>query len=109
MIPLIEQHRSELERLCRESRVSRLDLFGSSTSADRFNPATSDLDFIVTFADTGPGYANRYLAFAESLEAMFVRRVDLLTERMIKNPIFRRSVERTRECIYEQRSEQAAA
>ena len=108
MIPLIEQHRSELDRLCRESRVRRLDLFGSAASGN-FDSATSDLDFIATFADTGSGYANRYLAFAESLEAMFGRRVDLLTERMIKNPIFRRSVERTRECIYEQRSEQAAA
>jgi predicted nucleotidyltransferase len=108
MISLIDQHRSELDRLCRESRVRRLDLFGSAASGD-FDAATSDLDFIVTFADTGPGYANRYLAFAEALEALFGRRVDLLTERAIRNPIFRRSVERTRECIYEQRSEQAAA
>jgi len=108
MISLIDQHRTELDRLCREFRVLRLDLFGSAASGD-FDAATSDLDFIVTFADTGLGYADRYLAFAEALEALFGRRVDLLTERAIRNPIFRRSVERTRECIYEQRSEQAAA
>jgi predicted nucleotidyltransferase len=108
MIPLIDQHRSELERLCREFRVRRLDLFGSATTVD-FDAATSDIDLIVKFADTAPGYADRYLAFAEALEAIFGRHVDLLTERAIQNPIFRRSVERTRECIYEQRSEQAAA
>ena len=108
MIPLISQHRSELDRLCRESGVRRLDLFGSAATGN-FDTTTSDLDFIVTFADTTAGYADRYLAFAEALEAMFGRRVDLLTERAIRNPIFRRSVERTRECIYELRSEQAAA
>ena len=97
MIPLIEQHRIEVERLCREFKVRRLDVFGSAASGS-FASATSDLDFIVTFADTAPGsYADRYLGFAEALERVFERKVDLLTERSIRNPIFRRSEEHTSE------------
>lgn len=109
MIPLIDQHRSELERLCRESRVRRLDLFGSATAADKFNPATSDLDFIVEFSDTSKGLARRFLALAEGLEALFARKVDVITERSIRNPIFRAEIEATRRRLYEQSSEQTTA
>jgi hypothetical protein len=108
MIPLIDQHRSEIERLCRESHVRRLDLFGSAATAVRFNPATSDLDFIVEFSDTSAGLARRYLALAEGLESLFARKVDVITERSIRNPIFRAEVEATRRRLYEQSSEQAA-
>ena len=107
MIASIDQRRSEIERLCRESRVRRLDLFGSATSTDKFNPATSDLDFNVEFSDTSTGLARRYLALAEGLESLFARKVDLLTERSIRNPIFRAEIETTRRRLYEQSSEQA--
>jgi predicted nucleotidyltransferase len=108
MLPLIEAHRPELDRLCRTYGVQRLDLFGSATTG-HFDPAASDLDFIVRFADTGLGYADRYLGLAESLEAIFQRKVDLLTERSVHNPIFRAEVEQSRQRIYEQVGEQAAA
>jgi hypothetical protein len=55
----------------------------------------------MTFADTEKsGYAYRYLGFAEALEALFGRPVDLLTERSIRNPSFRQAVEATRRPIY---------
>jgi predicted nucleotidyltransferase len=48
---------------------------------------SSDLDFIATFADThATGYADRYLGFAEALEALFGRSFDLLTKGSIRNP-----------------------
>ena len=87
--------------------MRRLDLFGSATSTDKFNPATSDLDFIVEFSDISTGLARRYLALAEGLESLFARKVDLLTERSIRNPIFRAEIEATRRRLYEQSSEQA--
>ena len=109
MHPYIENRRVELEALCRQFRVERLELFGSAAS-DRFDPRSSDLDFIAAFADRSVGgYADRYLGFAEALEALFDRRIDLLTERSIRNPIFREAVSRTRQPIYEHRGEKAAA
>jgi uncharacterized protein len=44
---LIEEERQELERVCRR-RVRRIELFGSAVRTD-FDPAHSDLDFIVSF------------------------------------------------------------
>lgn len=109
MIPLIEQHRPELNRLCREFKVIRLDLFGSA-AAGRFQESASDLDFIVSFSDTTTsGYADRYLDFAQGLERIFQHRVDLVTERSIRNPFFRQAVESARELVYDHRSEEAAA
>jgi uncharacterized protein len=107
MIPLIERHKADLATLCRRYGVRRLDVFGSAAKGDFQD--TSDLDFIATFVDTGPGYADRYLGFAEALEALFERKVDLLTERSIQNPYFRKSVEATRQNIYDRRSQEAAA
>lgn len=107
MIPLIEKNRGAVEQLCRRYRVRRLDLFGSATTPDEFNPATSDLDFIVEFSDTSAGLARRFLGLAEALEALFARKVDVITERSIRNPIFRQSVSASRERIYEETSERA--
>lgn len=109
MIALVERHSEAIRALCREYKVRRLDLFGSATTGD-FDPTTSDLDFVATFADTrSPGYADRYLAFAEGLEALFERPVDVLTENMIRSPYFREAVESTRTPVYDERDAPAAA
>jgi predicted nucleotidyltransferase len=100
MIPLIEANRTRLESVCREFGVERLDLFGSATS-ERFRDASSDLDFVADFGGSRTGIADRYLDFAEALEGIFGRRVEILTERSIRNPIFRRAVERERQRVYE--------
>lgn len=100
MIPEIEQHRAELETLCRRFGVRRLELFGSAAT-DAFHFGRSDLDFLVEFAPPlGPGYADRYFGLLEALEALFGRPVDLVVVSAIKNPYFRESVEKTRELLY---------
>ena len=109
MIDLIEAHRAEVDALCRQYGVLRLDLFGSAATGN-FDPSTSDLDFVATFADTRkPGYADRYLSFAEALEALFERPVDVVTERSIRNPYFRQSVEASRQLVYDEQGASAAA
>lgn len=99
----IEEKRSELAALCRQYRVERLYLFGSG-GTERFRTLSSDLDFIVEMSDRQPNgaYADRYLGFAEALERLFGRRVDLITEQSIRNPYFRREVEATRRLVYGQ-------
>lgn len=104
MIALIEQHHQDLIELCKQYRVQRLDLFGSAAKGT-FKTESSDLDFIARFADTtSTDYADRYICFAESLESLFRRPVDLLTERMVGQAEFRIAVEPTRQIVYEQRS-----
>lgn len=102
METLIQAYKAELHALCRQYGVERLELFGSAAT-EAFDAATSDLDFIVAFADKSPGYADRYLDFAEALEELFGREVDLVTERSISNPYFRQSGDVACEVVYDRR------
>ena len=91
----------QVARLCEQHGVRKLAAFGSAVSG-RFDLETSDFDFVVTFRDTvSHGYANRYLDFAEALERVLGRKVDLVTERSVRRPSFRRSIEAEHEIIYE--------
>jgi predicted nucleotidyltransferase len=91
---------SEVAEICREHGVERLDIFGSAVRSD-FDPSSSDLDFIVRFAPPHDrGYADRYMGFAEALEALFGRPVDLLTERSLRNPIFKQNIAADRRTLY---------
>jgi predicted nucleotidyltransferase len=81
--------------------VERLELFGSAVRGE-FDPASSDLDFIVQMKGRRePGYARRFYEFAEAIEALYGRRVDLLTELMIKNPYFKAEIEKDRRVLLE--------
>lgn len=109
MIAEIDASRDQLRILCERFGVLRLVLFGSAIRDD-FDETTSDLDFVVLFADrTNPNYVDRYLAFADALEALFERDVDLVTERSLRSPLFQAAVERERMTIYERPGIEAAA
>jgi predicted nucleotidyltransferase len=109
MIALIEENRVALTALCRQFNVRRLELFGSAAKGS-FNPTSSDLDFLVTLeAPTAADYADNYLGLAQALEELFQRRVDLVTERSIRNPYFREVINSTRQTLYEDGSQKAAA
>jgi predicted nucleotidyltransferase len=107
MIPLIEQHKAGLVDLCRQFNVRRLDLFGSAARG-AFRPESSDLDFLVTLEAGSAGeFADAYLDFANALEQLFQRRVDLVTERSIRNCYFQQAVDATRLPLDDARGEKA--
>jgi predicted nucleotidyltransferase len=109
MIAEVAARQGKIASLCERYGVLRLDLFGSAARGD-FSPAASDLDFVALFADrTNPDYVDRYLEFADALETLFGRSVDLVTERSIRSPSFRCAVDRDRETIYERPGSAAAA
>lgn len=104
----IHENREEIAGLCRGFRVARLEVFGSATRDD-FDPKSSDFDLIVRFQDErAEGLFDRYWALAEGLERVLGRPVELLTERMIRNPHFRAAVDKERQTIYARESEEAA-
>ena len=100
MIPKIDQHRGEIEALCRQYDVERLSLFGSAATGD-FRASSSDLDFLVEFrAPLAAGYADRYFGLLEGLQDVFKRPVDLVVESAIRNPYFREAVDRDKALLY---------
>lgn len=96
----LDSKRPAIVALCEKYGVNSLDLFGSAADDD-WHPEQSDLDFIVAFRpQPGRSIADRYLGLAQELERLLGRRVDLVTERAIRNPFFRRSVAANRTAIY---------
>jgi predicted nucleotidyltransferase len=101
MIPLVSERLGELRALCAKHRVISLALFGSA-ARDDFNSQTSDLDFLVEFADLPPGELSRnHLAFAEALERLFGREVDLVSEKNIRNPYRRAAILADKHPLYD--------
>ncbi len=100
MHAIVEEHRSEVEQLCREYRVRRLDVFGSAVRGN-FRPDESDLDFLVEFHPPAQGDSwKRYFDLLHRLQDLFGRPIDLVEDSAIKNPYFRESVDETRELFY---------
>lgn len=98
MLPtIIVERQPQIDELCRRYHVRRLELFGSAATGD-WDPASSDLDFLVEFEPEHPWVEQRALerAFAE----LFARDVDLIREREFENPYFRQSIEESRTYLW---------
>jgi len=95
--------------ICRRFRVERLYLFGSAADA-HFDSEHSDLDFLVALEEQPQSeYTDNYQGYAQALEELFGRPVDLVTERSIRNPYFRETVFNARRLVYDRRDEKAVA
>lgn len=101
MIAVIGSKKDEIAALCRRLHVRRLEVFGSAARETDFDPAESDVDFLVEFE---PGYRadafNAYFSLKEGLEALLDRPVDLVVEKALKNPFVRAHVAHEREPVY---------
>jgi uncharacterized protein len=96
---LIQIHIKAINKLCKKHKVSSLSVFGSVLT-EKFNEQ-SDLDFLVTFGKINTmNYADNYFDFKESLEALFMRKVDLIESQTLKNHYFKSIVENSKLLIY---------
>jgi predicted nucleotidyltransferase len=95
----LEAYLPAITKLCENHKVESLYAFGSVLT-DSFNQE-SDIDLIVDFSTIGvDDYADNYFDFKFSLQAVFKRPVDLLEEKAIKNPYFRKSINQQRQLVY---------
>lgn len=100
MIDLIEQHRADLEALCRKYHVKTLEVFGSAVE-DTWDPARSDLDFLLEFLpETSGRIFDGYFDLKYDLERLFGRKVDLVMPRAIRNRFFLEAVNQQRQPVY---------
>ncbi|MEN9613043.1 MAG: hypothetical protein RLZZ628_3857 [Bacteroidota bacterium] len=103
-IPIIGARYAQLIQLCEQYRVEKLYVFGSVIT-ERFNPLTSDIDLIIELQPMSPiERGTTILKMWDDLELLLERKVDLLTDQPIKNIIFKRVVERTKQLIYDRKS-----
>ena len=97
---IVEKNINKLIDLCKRHKVRELYIFGSVLS-DKFND-TSDIDLLVQFENIDIlEYFDNYMDFKEKLENLLGKPVDLLENQAIRNPIFRKVVDRNKKLVYE--------
>jgi len=96
---IVDDHRAEIEALCRRYGVHRLDVFGSAVRDD-FDPKRSDVDFLVQFEPGRTPSLRGYLDLRDALASVLDKPVDLVMDTAVRNPYIRRAIESERRLIY---------
>lgn len=88
-----------IARACERFGVERLRVFGSAVT-DRFNPETSDIDFLVDFLPERGNQFHDYFDLKFELERIVGRDVDLVDAGAVRNPFFRASALESARDVY---------
>ena len=102
MNPLVQDNVEAIIDLCREYGVVRLEVFGSVCTGE-FDPARSDVDFIVEYPpndDLGP-WGARQFELQECLGSLLGREVELFGVSMLSNKWVRAEAAKTRHLLYQ--------
>jgi uncharacterized protein len=87
--------------LCLDHQVKSLYAFGSSVT-DKFDPVNSDIDLLVEIDNADPiERGENLIDLWDKFESFFNKKIDLLTDSSIKNPILRKSIDKTKILIYD--------
>ena len=86
--------------VCKAHNVRYIYAFGSSIT-NRFDSAKSDIDLLVDIDYIDPvERGEKLISLWDSFENFFKRKVDLLTESSIHNSYLRKSIDSTKNLIY---------
>ena len=97
---LIYDNIKKIAALCRKYKVSKLYVFGSVLTS-RFNE-NSDIDLLFNFSPdiNYQNYSDNYFDLWDALKNLFGRDVDLVDEKTLRNPVFIKEIEATKQLIY---------
>ena len=98
---VVAEHLDEIQALCREYGVLRLELFGSALTT-RFDPETSDVDLLVEYPpnyDVGL-WLGRYQELSERLAEVLDHPVDLVMVGAVRKPRFIEAIRDSRRLLY---------
>jgi predicted nucleotidyltransferase len=105
LMTLIRENYTDFVGLCRSHKVDKIYAFGSSIT-NQFDPKSSDIDIVVKINIDDPAdRGEALLSLWDKLEALFQRKVDLLTEESIRNPYLKSNINRTKKLIYDRQGE----
>lgn len=97
----IQRKLSEFLALCKSHDVKTIYAFGSAVN-NNFNDETSDFDLLIEIENEDPIIRGENLiSIWNKLEELFQRKVDLLTNSSIRNPILKKSIDETKILIYD--------
>ena len=94
MEKIVEQNLAGIKQLMLYYGVERAYLFGSA--ARNVMNDSSDIDFIIRFPEEMDyiQYSDNYFALTDALESLLKTKVDLVTEKTLKNPYLIENINR---------------
>jgi len=91
----------EFVSLCKNHNVKHLYAFGSAVT-ENFNEDSSDIDLLIEIDNNDPiERGENLMNIWDKFEDFFQKKVDLLTNSSIKNPILRKNIDATKVLIYD--------
>ena len=101
MHPIIQSKRDAIVTLCQRFRVRQLEVFGSAARGRDFDPAHSDVDFLVEFEpNDGVPTLSTYFELRAELSKLVSLPVDLVMAGSVRNPFIQADIDRSREHVY---------
>ncbi|MCA9833254.1 MAG: nucleotidyltransferase domain-containing protein [Thermomicrobiales bacterium] len=99
---LVAMHLEEIREISEKYGIEKLEIFGSAMT-EAFDPARSDVDFIVHYPD---GYEfgfflSRYQDYEDELAAALGRPAQLVMTSALRNASFKTEADKTRMEIYD--------
>jgi len=92
---------AEFLSLCKSHNVKNIYAFGSAVT-ENFDNKTSDIDLLVEIDSEDPIIRGENLmSLWDKLEDFFQKKVDLLTNSSIRNPILKKNIDDTKILIYD--------
>lgn len=100
MIELVQNKLDEITAACQQHHVEALSLFGSA--AKNTMHEDSDIDLLVEFSDDIDvlEYADNYFSLLDQLQKILIRKVDLVSNKSLKNPILKEEVYQSKVDLY---------
>ena len=99
---------SEFLTLCKSHNVKNIYAFGSAVTTN-FDDETSDIDLLIEIDSDDPiERGENLMSIWDKFEAFFQKKVDLLTNSSIKNPILRKNIDATKILIYDGKEQKIA-
>jgi hypothetical protein len=99
----VSSKREALAELCRRFHVRRLEIFGSATREQDFDPERSDADLLIEFEPGADPSSAQFLDLKEALEHVLERPVDLVERAAVeqsRNYLRRRHILREAEPLF---------
>lgn len=96
----LEKYLEDIIQLCEINHIKSLHSFGSINS-DKFN-FNSDIDLLIELDEKDPyKYTEKYFNFKFALEDLLKRKIDLIENKSIKNPILKEDIDKSKIKIYD--------
>lgn len=91
---------NKIQKISEKHRVKKLFAFGSILT-NHFTKK-SDIDFLVQFSKIPlEDYFDNYMGLKDNLEKLLSRKIDLVEEQTLENPVLKHSINRTKKLLYD--------